>query len=218
MSGCRNPGNVADVRRLPVSARLPHPRQLAALGTVLCLYRAQCGGELSGWSQAAYAESRVGVCSDGPRESLLFFDHRGQCCWRICLLPDSDFLAWDCLLAMLPTREAVEPGTLPERLWRRLSAGLLGGAWRMCAVRLHALPHLPGRLMLAASPTTVSALGMAEARRIARAEGVEGEVMMPASDNATTGVSVPACGVSRHLKRMTVSQGRVVSSSVARFH
>ena len=31
---------------------LPHPQQLAALGAVLCLYRMQRGGELSGWQQA----------------------------------------------------------------------------------------------------------------------------------------------------------------------
>lgn len=157
---------------------LPHPRQLAALGTVLCLYRPRHGGELSGWAQAVRTHVQAGVDSDGLRESLAFFDHQGQCCWRLCLLPDSDFLAWDRLLATLPaTPETDAARHVGERLWRRLAGRLLGGQWCAIPLRLHAMPGMAGRVpTLAASLAPVSTLGMATARAIARSEGAEGEV------------------------------------------
>lgn len=153
---------------------LPRAQQLAALGTVLCLYRHQDGGELCGWARAVRVESRAGVDSDGLRESLAFFDHEGRCCWRLYLLPDSDFVAWDRLLALLPSREeAAAASGVGERLWRRLAGRLLGGQWQACVLRLHVVPAEVGRPVLAASPATVSPLGAATAQRIARAEGAE---------------------------------------------
>jgi hypothetical protein len=153
---------------------LPRAQQLAALGTVLCLYRHQDGGELSGWARAVRVESRAGVDSDGLRESLAFFDSEGRCCWRLYLLPDSDFVAWDRLLALLPSREEMEAATgVGERLWRRLAGRLLGGQWQACVLRLHVVPAEVRRRVLAASPATVSPLGAATAQRIARAEGAE---------------------------------------------
>ena len=71
---------------------LPHPHELAALGAVLCLYRIQAGSELDGWSQAARVSSDSALDSDGLCESLQFFDRDGLCCWRLYLLPDTDFL------------------------------------------------------------------------------------------------------------------------------
>jgi len=153
---------------------LPRAQQLAALGTVLCLYRHQEGGELSGWARAVRVESRAGVDSDGLRESLAFFDHQGRCCWRLYLLPDSDFAAWDRLLALLPSCEETETTTgVGERLWRRLAGRLLGGQWQACVLRLHVVPAEVRRPVLAASPAMVSSLGAATAQRIARAEGAE---------------------------------------------
>lgn len=153
---------------------LPCARQLAALGTVLCLYRHQDGGELAGWARAVRVESRAGMDSDGMRESLAFFDHEGHCCWRLYLLPDSDFVAWDRLLALLPSREEAEAATgVGERLWRRLAGRLLGGQWQACVLRLHVVPAEVRRPALAASLATVSALGAATAQRIARTEGAE---------------------------------------------
>ncbi|KAF1698746.1 Hemin transport protein [Pseudoxanthomonas jiangsuensis] len=158
---------------------LPRARQLAELGTVLCMYRVQQGGELAGWMQAVRAQSQVGVDSDGMCESLRFFDGRGQCCWRLFLLPDSDFLAWDTLAAQLPPcdGDAAGQGGVAERLWRRVAGRLGGAGWRVCALRLHVLPR-EGAAALAASPAPVSALGAAAARRIARQEGAEGEVRL----------------------------------------
>lgn len=53
---------------------LPHPRELAALGAVLCLYRIQAGNELDGWSQAVGPSSDSTLDSDGLCKSLQFFD------------------------------------------------------------------------------------------------------------------------------------------------
>lgn len=156
------------------TAALPCPQQLAALGTVLCLYRPQQGGELSGWAQSVRAEAQVGVDSDGLRESLSFFDRDGRCCWRLWLLPDSDFLAWDRLLASLPNRGVAVPGDgIGERLWQRLARRLTSDSWRACVLRLHAMPPAPALRVLAASPAALSALGVGIAREIARAEGAE---------------------------------------------
>lgn len=155
---------------------LPRPRQLAALGTVLCLYRAEQGGELAGWAQAARVDARAGLDSDGVREALHFFDDGGRCCWRLYLLPDSDFLAWDRVLSHLPREDDAEsPGGVGERLWRRLAGRLRGEQWRAAILRLHALPGENGKTVLAASLARLSPLGAATARTIARAEGADGE-------------------------------------------
>lgn len=160
---------------LPRAGALPTPRQLAGLGTVLCLYRALNGSELAGWQQAVRVEVRTGVDSDGLNESLLFFDAQDRCCWRLCLLPDSDFVAWDRLLASLPAGHDEAGESLGERLWRRLAGRLLGGQWRACALRLHAVPQATGAPVLAASLSPTSSLGTATARRIASAEGAEAD-------------------------------------------
>jgi len=163
----------------PVAPCLPHAQHLAALGTVLCLHRHKDGGELSGWARAVRVESRAGVDSDGLHESLAFFDHEGRCCWRLYLLPDSDFVAWDRLLALLPSREEAEATTgVGERLWRRLAGRLLGGQWQACVLRLHVVSVEAKRPVLAASPALVSSLGATTALRIARAEGAEQNIRL----------------------------------------
>ncbi|HDX0915033.1 TPA: Hemin transport protein, partial [Stenotrophomonas maltophilia] len=102
----------------PNSAAWPTPAQLATLGTVLCLYHAD-GNELGGWRQAVRVHACQGVDSEGLRESLCFLDGRGRCVWRLYLLPDSDFLAWDRLVAALPPGpEHDSEASVGERLWR----------------------------------------------------------------------------------------------------
>jgi hypothetical protein len=166
-------------------APLPRPSQLAALGTVLCLYRAQSGGELSGWAQAVRAERGGGVDSDGLREHLLFHDRDGRPCWRLYLLPDSDFLAWERVAASLPVHAgAVREDGIGERLWSRLANRLRGDRWEASVLRLHALHCSPGfgsgaeSPVLAASLVAPSSLGAAAARRIARAEGADGDALV----------------------------------------
>ena len=157
-----------------VSSDLPRAQQLAALGTVLCLYHPRRGSELSGWTQAVRAESRAGMDSDGLRESVAFFDSESRCCWRLYLLPDSDFLAWDRLFESLPGNDDIGTARrLDERLWRRLAVRLRGGQCHSCILRLHALPSPMMAPVLAASLAIPSPFGIATARRIAQAEGAE---------------------------------------------
>ncbi|WP_162348833.1 Hemin transport protein [Pseudoxanthomonas gei] len=156
------------------SSELPRVQQLAALGTVLCLYHPRQGSELSGWVQAVRAESRAGMDSEDLRESVAFFDSESRCCWRLYLLPDSDFLAWDHLLESLPGSDDMGTArSVDERLWRRLTLRLLGGQCHACILRLHALPSPMMAPVLAASLATLSPFGIATARRIAQAEGAE---------------------------------------------
>lgn len=160
------PGSVAGAS----AAAFPAATQLAALGPVLCLYRVEHGSELAGWQQAVRVEVRTGVGSDGLDERLLFFDAQGRCCWRLCLLPDSDFVAWDRLAASLPVGRDTDAGGLADRLWRRLSGCLLGGQWRACVLHLHAVSQPAALPVLAASLPSMSMLGAATAQRIAQAE------------------------------------------------
>lgn len=157
---------------------VPAAAQLAALGPVLCLYRAQQGSELAGWQQAVRVEAHTGVDSDGLDERLLFLDAQGRCCWRLCLLPDSDFVAWDRLVASLPAGRGDEAAGLADRLWQRLAGLLLGGQWRACALQLHAVPRPASLPVPAASLSLMSPLGVATARRIAHAEGADLETGM----------------------------------------
>ena len=168
---------------------LPTPGALAALGTVLCVYRSRCGdgrgGELGGWQQAVRAEAWCGIDSDGWQECLQFRDRDGDCCWRLYLLPDSDFLAWDRLQQALPRVEAPHAGCrdcgpgrddgVAGRLWRRLSLHLYGERWQLSALRLHALPSSCGApaTTLAASLATLSPLGVEMLQRVARRESID---------------------------------------------
>ena len=172
---------MATLRALPgtmigaSSDAFPAASQLAALGPVLCLYRTQQGSELAGWQQAVRVIAHAGVDSDGLDERLLFFDAQGRCCWRLCLLPDSDFVAWDRLVASLPKGQDGEVAGLADRLWQRLAGRLLGGQWRACALQLNSEPRPASLPLLAASLSLMSPLGVATAQRIAQAEGAEME-------------------------------------------
>lgn len=160
-----------------VRACLPRPGQLAGLGAVLCLYPAGPGGDLAGWPRAARAQAHSRMDSEGLRESLHFFDAQGLCCWRLYLLPDSDFLAWEELVSGLP-RDAsatTTTGGLADRLWRRLAHGLSARAWQASVLRFRAPGAGPAASAsagaLEASLATVSALSAAVAARIAHEEG-----------------------------------------------
>ncbi|WP_158882963.1 hypothetical protein [Rhodanobacter sp. L36] len=53
------------------------------------------------------------ITVDGPREWIDGIDRDGHVCARLYLLPDTDYLAWDALLA------SGEPASIPARRWRR---------------------------------------------------------------------------------------------------
>ncbi|KRG70120.1 hypothetical protein [Pseudoxanthomonas dokdonensis] len=152
-------------------------QQLAELGAVLCLYRADAAGELHGWSQAVSVSGQTHLDSDGVHESLRFEDASGQCCWRLFLLPDSDFLAWERLLECVPRLAAGGARqSVGERLWQQLAGRLRSAGWRARVLRLHALSGNPGQPRLAASPAAISSLGAQTARRIAQSEGSDIQV------------------------------------------
>ncbi len=157
---------------------LPSVAGLASLGTVLCVYRSRYGGELGGWAQAVSAESWCGIDSDGWHECLQFRDRSGQCCWRLYLLPDSDFFAWEQLTARLPRGETQpSPGDgIATRLWRRMASRVGGERWLASVLRLHTMPQPspPASMpVLAASLAPVSVFGADVVRRIARIEGID---------------------------------------------
>ena len=168
---------------------LPTAQSLAALGTVLCVYRSRpgdgLGGELGGWQQAVHAEAWCGIDSDGWQECLQFRDRDGDCCWRLYLLPDSDFLAWERIQQALPRVETPHAScrdcrspqceNVAGRLWRRLSRRLSGERWQISALRLHALPaaQADGKHGLAASLATLSLHGADMRQRIARSEHID---------------------------------------------
>lgn len=177
------PPNIADAAIAASPSRfpcaLPPAAQLAALGKVLCVHRPHGGGELAGWTQAVGVEFRVGIDSDGCCEALWFRDRAGQCCWRLYLLPDSDFLAWERLRQRVPLIEPVRD-CIAQRLWRRLSARMAGERWQCSVLRLHAL-KTNGPTLLAASAAVASSLGMEVVRRVARVEGFDGEIDLHAA-------------------------------------
>lgn len=157
---------------------MPSVAGLASLGTVLCVYRSRYGGELGGWAAAVSAESWCGIDSDGWHECLQFRDHSGHCCWRLYLLPDSDFFAWEQLTAQLPRGETQpSPGDgIATRLWRRMASRVGGERWLASVLRLHTMPQisLPASMpVLAASLAPVSVFGADVVRRIARIEGID---------------------------------------------
>lgn len=159
---------------------MPSVAGLASLGTVLCVYRSRHGGELGGWAQAVGAESWCGIDSDGWHECLQFRDRSGQCCWRLYLLPDSDFFAWEQLRAQLPRAETQpSPGDgIATRLWRRMASRVGGERWMASVLRLHTMPPSQATSVpvLAASLAPVSMFGADVVRRIARIEGFDSDV------------------------------------------
>ncbi|HKR75861.1 MAG TPA: hypothetical protein VJR95_04305 [Rhodanobacter sp.] len=105
------------------------------------------------------AASAIG--SDGPHEWLECRARDGRLCARLHLLPDSDYLGWDALLAAGMAVQAAH-GPQPDD-------GYISVA-RLLEFRCH---RIAGLDLLDALPATgISALGDGIARGIARAEGL----------------------------------------------
>ena len=137
------------------------PDALASLGPVLCLHAEGDPHLLSGLRRAARVIAQIRLDSDGPHEQLRFLDAGGACCWRLHLLPDSDYLAWERLLSRLPVESETPARRSAAPPWRRSVAP----RWRACAVRLHSIAEGGGQC-LAVSDVVLSSLGLACARRI----------------------------------------------------
>lgn len=100
---------------------------LVELGPLVCLHRREdfeCLQEdalpLLDWNRARALSE---VDSDGPRDALRFHGPDGAVVLQLCLLPDSDFLAWERLLqrlprAQTPTTPLCRPSWLAWLRWR----------------------------------------------------------------------------------------------------
>lgn len=144
------------------------PEKLAALGPLLCLHASSDPHLLSGWTRATHCHASVTLDSQGPCEGICFLDASGACCWRLQRLPDSDFLGWEQLLSLLPASSDV---LAPRPDWLRHWPACVSKRWRGCAVRLHALPEMPGSARLAATDVRLSSLGEDCAFLLARRVG-----------------------------------------------
>lgn len=157
-------------------------QSLAALGAVLCLYAGERSPqqgvlrgnaplpwqrELLGLLSAERLEPVVSLDSDGPLEGLWFLDGTGRPGFGLCLLPDSDFLAWERLLAGLPAcRNAV--GGWCERLLTRLARRWRGDDWR-AGLRRFRFGVVAGLPVLALEPVAqVSPASAHAAHRLAQ--------------------------------------------------
>lgn len=111
----------------------------------------------------------------GPREWLDFRDDSGVAQAKLFLLPDTDYLAWDEMIA----RSHVPPAPEPAPRWQaqttflRCALAHLGTAWRarLLVFDLKRLPWL--RTLGARPPLRISLLGLEIARAITRAERAE---------------------------------------------
>lgn len=152
-------------------AGLPAPERLAAVATVLCVYPKRHRDALDGWLAASRAERVSRRDGEDVCEAVLFRDAAGRACWRLYLLPDSDFLAWDDAVADLPAHRGADArggmwASLRRRWLRRLR-----GRWCAQVLRLQVLRDDAGHCVLLADSAGLSALGHAHARRIAAGEG-----------------------------------------------
>jgi hypothetical protein len=136
---------------------------LGALGPLLCLHAPGDPHLLTGWARARSLRAHVRLDSDGPHEALHFFDSHGLDCWRLYLLPDSDFHAWERLLSTLPVQ--IDGATAPRRFWPAKRAAQRH--WQACALRLHTVADAGGGSRLATADVTLSSLGRICAQRIA---------------------------------------------------
>ena len=150
------PATPVGIQRCPAEA-------LGALGPLLCLHAPSDAHALTGWRLARQVRAQVRLDSDGPHEALHFFDADGRDCWRLYLLPDSDFHAWERLLATLPVH--VDGPPAGRSFWRGKRSAL--PHWQACALRLHAVSEPAGGLQLAAADVLLSPLGRSCVRRLA---------------------------------------------------
>ena len=163
-------GAEVERRWLRITPRLL-ARRLPAAGPVLylpCVASADAvAGLLVGCRELApllcvrWLVAACAIGSDGPHEWLECRARDGRLCARLHLLPDSDYLGWDALLAAgMPVQASCRQRRGDERVE---AAQLLDFRCRRLA-GLEVLEALPA--------ARVSALGGGIARDIARAEGL----------------------------------------------
>lgn len=120
--------------------------------------------ELLGMVCARRLVASVLVDSHGPRESLHFLGAGGWPLASIWLLPDSDFLAWECLLEHLP-----DTPTADVAWWQELPHHAPRGCAR---VRRFSSTRLGDHALIDAAPAAhLSHIGRERARQIAAVAG-----------------------------------------------
>lgn len=102
------------------------------------------------------------ITVEGPREWIECMDREGRACARLHLLPDTDYLAWDRLLAGDGPMPAVKPAH-----WLRHPRPASAQVLRFHTRRLAGLDVLGAEATAAVSPLSRQLAG-----RIARAEAV----------------------------------------------
>lgn len=148
------------------------PEMLAALGPLLCLYRAGDPHALCGWSWAKSVRACVKINSDGPREALTFFDSTRRACWQLYLLPDSDYLSWDRVLSCVRCElDATQDSWQKQNKVAPISRAVGNPIWRACALRFYAVTSLHNEHSLALADVTLSNTGRKAAEAIAKSEG-----------------------------------------------
>ncbi|HBK54799.1 MAG TPA: hypothetical protein DDZ76_00715 [Xanthomonadales bacterium] len=148
---------IADRVPLPVHAPWPMQRELTALLV------------------AAGLRVERDISSDGPNERIWFLDPAGRPSFGLWLLPDTDYLAWDALLAEHSTEQRTFDNTTGwcERMRQRWHGWLAGGSRWCGGVRRFRISRHDGRLMLGLLPVpNLSPLGCACATRIASAHAL----------------------------------------------
>ncbi len=164
--------------------RLCTPELLAALGPLLCLYRADDPHVLSGWSWAKTVQACIKINSDGPREALTFFDETRRACWQLHLLPDSDYLSWDRVLSCVRCElDATQSTWLKKNSVAPISRSLGIPIWRACALRLFAVRGFDTEHCLALADVCLSKAGRKAAEAIAKSEGAAAETIILSSYN-----------------------------------
>lgn len=132
---------------------------------------------LTALSSCVALHARAAIGSHGPREWLELIDARGTCSARLCLLPDTDYLAWDAMLAECAIARARVPVPVPEP-WRAHAAFMRcalrrkGIAWHAQVVRFPLLQLPCLRVLGLRAPVELSVLGGQVAATIARDENV----------------------------------------------
>ncbi|HVT33844.1 MAG TPA: hypothetical protein VHE32_14445 [Rhodanobacteraceae bacterium] len=121
------------------------------------------------------ADAHVQVTSHGPREWLSFRDADGARIAKLHLLPDTDYLAWDEMVAAMRLAPPLkEPANWQAHAaFLRLAFARLGPAWqaRLVTFEHRRLPWL--QTLGARPPLKLSLLGLEIARLIAASENAE---------------------------------------------
>ncbi len=119
--------------------------------------------ELIGLVCATHVAASVRLDSDGAGEALHFLDGHGAPLASLWLLPDSDFLVWEALIAHLPTMP------MPQSGWQCGQCAALRARARVCCFQ--SIRVTRGTWLDAVAPTRLSGIGQMRARRLAQAAG-----------------------------------------------